>query len=326
MRVNHVSFIRPFRSDTSGGSKSEVAIIEAGRALGHQIRFSYVQPDPCIDIFDEAEIYLLVDIHNASFALRRFNRAFLKNIINKKRYVHFNHAYVDVCHQGYLPCNGQIESESCPFQRSGWSRGLVRGTLDLLRPAEFRSQYCFRRFTADLYGNALLNVFVSPLHRQVVQGLLGEEIVGAYYECKPLIDRSMFYDRRLERDIDNLFVGVLSEAKGLENMKARFPDGNVVLVGPRAQSTSSSFGHQVGPVPYEEVPLWMNRAKNLVFLPRWPEPQGRVVFEAALCGCNLILNENVGAVSFDFPPADIDAWCHAATEFWAEVEKHVRAS
>jgi hypothetical protein len=64
----------------------------------------------------------------------------------------------------------------------------------------------------------------------------------------------------------------------------------------------------------------MNRAKNFVFLPRWPEPQGRVVIEAALCGCNLITNDHVGATSFPFDISDSSNFQNATEEFWEAIE------
>ena len=65
----------------------------------------------------------------------------------------------------------------------------------------------------------------------------------------------------------------------------------------------------------------MNRAKNFVFLPRWPEPQGRVVVEAAMCGCNLITNQNVGATSFPFDLANPANFAGAEDEFWSAIEQ-----
>jgi glycosyltransferase involved in cell wall biosynthesis len=80
------------------------------------------------------------------------------------------------------------------------------------------------------------------------------------------------------------------------------------------------FGRHPGYVPYDRIPEYMNRAKNFVFLPRWPEPQGRVVVEAALCGCNLITNENVGATSFPFDIGRSENFQNATGEFWDAVE------
>jgi hypothetical protein len=73
-------------------------------------------------------------------------------------------------------------------------------------------------------------------------------------------------------------------------------------------------------IPYHEVPILMNRAKSFVFLPRWPEPQGRVVIEAALCGCRLITNDRVGATSFPFDISRIDHFKGATADFWDKIE------
>ena len=73
-------------------------------------------------------------------------------------------------------------------------------------------------------------------------------------------------------------------------------------------------------VPAYSTPGWMNWAKRFVFLPRWPEPQGRVVIEAALCGCELALNGQVGAASFDFDLKDPKNLTGAEEEFWLALE------
>lgn len=104
-------------------------------------------------------------------------------------------------------------------------------------------------------------------------------------------------------------------------MRRSFPDGNITLIGKRMPGVDPSFGNQIGFVPYEEVPIYMNRAKNFVFLPRWPEPQGRVVVEAAMCGCNLVVNGNVGALSFDFDLRDPRNYEGAAADFWGTLEQ-----
>ena len=87
-----------------------------------------------------------------------------------------------------------------------------------------------------------------------------------------------------------------------------------------APGINIDFGNYLGPVPYDQVPIYMNRAKNFVFLPRWPEPQGRVVAEAALCGCNIIGNENVGALSFGADLTDPSYYKGVEDAFWKKVE------
>jgi len=73
-------------------------------------------------------------------------------------------------------------------------------------------------------------------------------------------------------------------------------------------------------VPQEQMPLLLNRARNYVHLPRWPEPFGLIVAEAALCGCNLIVNENVGAISWKLDLADPAVYEDSCGRYWNELE------
>ena len=80
------------------------------------------------------------------------------------------------------------------------------------------------------------------------------------------------------------------------------------------------FGKHIEHVDNSELGKYLNRSKHFVHLPSWKEPMGRTVIEAALCGCKIIFNENVGACSFDFDisdPANIDG---SATEFWQKLK------
>jgi hypothetical protein len=312
MKVNYVAYLNPFECD-GGGERNMRALIEYGRAIGHEIRISSVYPNRKINVFNSPDIFLLVDIHNCPGNRKRLDTGFLNPIVQNEKYVHVDNAYVDVCDMPYLPCNGNVKGELCPFKV---------GFLDLRSSRLFKNRRCSRNSVVPLYEKAVLNVFASPLHRRIIQNLIGSALVGRYYEYKILLDTNLFYNRSLERDIENLFVGVICEAKGLENMKQRFPDGNIVLIGPTTKSSDKKFGRRVGPVPYHDVPIWMNRAKNFVLLPRWPEPGCRTVVEAALCGCNLITNENVGILSYGFDIGNPSNFSNAEKEFWKALKYH----
>ena len=313
MKINYVAYLDPFEYG-GGGELTWRRLLEVGTELGHKIKVSSVYKSVKIDIFKKADLFLLANIYNnpVRFKPRRlkrfFDKDFIKNIIRNEKYIHFDNAYCDVCDlPGYLPCNGLIRGQECPFKRR-WTFWL--------------SKKCFRNSTRDLYKYSILNVFLSPFHRKTVQKMLEEDIVGDYYECKPVIDYRKFYDQKIERHIDNLFVGVICEAKGLNNMKKQFPDGNIVMIGKTKKGEDKKFGKRLGYVPYEEMPTYYNRTRNFVFLPRWPEPRGRAVLEAALCGCNLICNDSVGALSFPFDIRDPKRFSNAEEEFWEIVESY----
>lgn len=295
-------------------------LLDTGRARGHDIRRTTVRPrrrPPNV----RPDVTLLIDVfnHGHTFrslgAWRAFGEHFLEELCDAAPFVHLSNAYVDVCNLPYLPCSGDA-APRCPF------KPLALRHRVLLRDV---GKACFaeRHLVRRLYEASVLNVFLSPLHQAVVERILHLSQRPPAFILKPLIDTQLFHDMGLPRDIENLFVGVISEAKGLDTMRQRFRDTDIYLVGRVAPGTSVDFGHHVDHVPYDEIPRWMNRAKNFVFLPRWPEAQGRVVAEAALCGCNIVGNENVGALSFDFDLADPSHYQNTEETFWKRLESLV---
>ncbi len=300
------------------------ALLDAARARGYDVRISSVRP-----IGDERhaepDLVLFIDIHNIGHtwqslgAWRGFSQSTLRAVASQAPFVHLSNAYVDVCNLPYLPCSGQPAGAACPAKQAmPWAQRRL-----LLRDisTDCSASHASRRW---LYEEAALNVYLSPLHQRVTQSLLQLKDSLPSYVLSPMIDTSRFYNRGIERDIDYLFVGVISEAKGLDAMRKQYGDKDLWLVGGISPGGNLDFGRHVPHVAYDEVPLYMNRAKNFVFLPRWPEPQGRVVAEAALCGCNIIGNENVGALSFDMDLSDPANYTGVEDGFWDRVEGIVK--
>jgi len=320
MRINLVSFLDP-RVYQGGGEMISRRLLEEGLVRGHDIRVSSVRPDG-VELHDSPHLSLLIDIFNFGHTLtslgawRGFSQRFIDDVTRQSPFVHLTNAYVDVCNLPYLPCSGNC-AEFCPIKPT-------LGALDRLIIRDW-GKTCFARLQSvkNLYENAALNVYLSPLHRHVTETLLGSEKLPPSFILKPLIETSRFSNLEMERDIEYLFVGVVGEAKGLEVMRERFRDKDIHFIGRCAPGVELDFGKHLGHVPYADVPTYMNRAKNFVFLPRWPEPQGRVVAEAALCGCNIVGNENVGALSFDMNLADPQNYVGVEDGFWQTLERLV---
>jgi len=295
------------------------ALIEAGRKRGHTIRLRSVRP--YVDEGTEnADLYWLVDAFNfpqtfkSQGAWRHFPSALLEDIADNRPFIHMSNAYADVCNLGYLPCSGNA-TPRCPH----------KSPVHLVRNLALRDfgQKCFALdpLVRKLFKRSVLNVYVSPLHEKTIERILGAVVLPQSFVLKPMIDSKAFCDQGRERDIDYLFVGVIGEAKGLSAMRERFRDADIHFVGKVAPGEKLDFGTYHGSVPYHEIPDFMNRAKHFVFLPRWPEPQGRVVIEAALCGCKLVTNQNVGATSFPFDICNPANFAHANDEFWDAIEQ-----
>jgi glycosyltransferase involved in cell wall biosynthesis len=320
MKLNVFSFMNPLVHG-GGGEMISRALIEEGRRRGHDIRVSSVRP--FLDVqHEDPDLNIFIDIHNFGHtwrslgAWRGFDEQVLRRAAARAPFVHLTNAYVDFCNLPYLPCSGEQGVMGCPIKpQINWARKRI-----LLRDV---STACgaSKESMRWLYAEAALNVYLSPLHQRVTESLLALQTPPPAYILPPMIDVTRFFNQGLERDIDYLFVGVISEAKGLNAMRERFRGANIVLVGRCATDARVDFGTHIAHIPYDEVPRYMNRAKNFVFLPRWPEPQGRVVAEAALCGCNIVGNENVGALSFGADLSEPANYTDIEANFWQRVEK-----
>jgi hypothetical protein len=311
MKINFVTQINP---DFPGGGGEAVnrSLLAAGNERNHHIKVTAAFPDLTIDLFDKPDMVIFGDIYNQPSARSRLDDEIIRDLTSGP-YMLLDNAYTGACDLGYLPCNGETDGKKCRHKRSF---GVQSHRL-------LRRRGCFAQETVALYRDARLSAFVSPLHRRVMQNIQGIDVIGDYFELRPTVDTAVFYDRGGERDIENLFVGTLSEAKGMNNLKRMFPSGDITLAGPAGPGADTGFGRWLGPVDYSEIPGLMNRARNFVYLPRWPEPMGRVVVEAALCGCNLLTNGNVGATSFDFDIGNHINMEGATSEFWEKVEAAV---
>jgi glycosyltransferase involved in cell wall biosynthesis len=297
------------------------ALVEVGLGRGHDIRVSSVRPRKT-DVHAQPDLILFIDIHNHAHswrslgAWRGFDQAELRHASRRAPFVHMTNAYVDLCGLPYLPCTGNRTGTCCPAKPEvSWvRRNLLFRDQSMACTAKMESRLW-------LYRDAALNVYLSPLHAQVSETLIGLPKPPPFFIMPPTIDTTRFFNQQIERDIDFLFVGVISEAKGFKAMREKFAGENIVLIGKCAPGIEVDFGTHIDHLPYDQIPLYMNRARNFVFLPRWPEPQGRVVAEAALCGCNIIGNDNVGALSFGYDLSDSKIYHDNEGLFWNRVEE-----
>ena len=321
MNINFVSYLDPYKYG-GGGEVVNRQLIEAGIERGH--KFTFTSARKKTDGYDKsADFDFLADVFNYPETLKsrgawiHLDKVLLNSIVNTRPFIHLTNGYADVCNLGYLPCSG-LATNPCKFKLP---KNVKRNTAAL----DFKND-CFvqNQIVHKAYSNSILNVYVSPLHQEITSKILGFNDSLKSIVVKPLIDTSAFFNYNSDRDIEYLFVGVLSEAKGFFNLQKEYSDKDLVIVGDVHPGVKLNFGKHLGKLPYSEIPKIMNRAKNFVFLPRWPEPQGRVVVEAALSGCNLIVNENVGAISFPFDISEPKNLENSAETFWEELEMQIK--
>lgn len=234
------------------------------------------------------------------------------------RPIWLSNAYVDVCDRPYLPC----APLDLPTSRS-CTRPDVPAGRHLLRPDG--GETCFAWWTAELLGQAKQMWFLSPLHRDTTQAIVEpRQRLIAPQLLRPTLDPfPLLAVRGRTRDIPDLFVGSFTRAKGADEILASV-DRLVVfgsvehgLVDPKID-----FRGRLQPVA---IPDLLSRAKRVHFLPRWPEPFGRVAAEAVLAGCSLVTNELLGAASWRRPLDDPKFYERSAEEFWHKAAQAPRS-
>jgi len=298
MTINFLSYLDPFKYK-GGGEFALRTVIERGRQRGHGIRVFARRTGKLSKLISPsfnlppADLYFLADLFNCPEDPCKLDTALLERVIATERYVHFNNSYVDVCRRPALPCEGR--RTHCPDDC-----GVER----------------YRR----LSRRSIANIFVSPLHERVVSSLLGGPSIPNALIARPFVSVDLFRNVHQRRDIPYLYVGVISNYKGYENLKRRFSGEDILLIG-RNATTEQLIGRHIPYVPQKDLPSYYNRAEHLVHLPEWPEPQGRCVVEAALCGCKLITNDKVGATTFDFDISDPKVIGDAPDHLWRELER-----
>ena len=300
ININLVSYLDPFaytgggelvvRDLISGCDNAKIKLYKWARRDG---KLSKLIP-PRRKLHPNPDLWILVDVHNCPDDRLPIEAEFVRSIIHSRRYIHVDNAYVDICSCASLPCNG--ERESCLIQ-------------------------CQRESRLELYQNSICNYFLSPLHRDTVAKIAGLTDKSKLSIIHPTIDTEIFRNYGLIRDIDFLAVGTIARYKGYHEIKNRFEGlgKNFVFIG-RNSTGEKLFGTHLEWVSHDQMPSYFNRAKSFVHLPCWKEPMGRAVVEAALCGCKIITNSNVGAASFNYDISNPTNLRESASKFWREVE------
>lgn len=266
---------------SGGGELTQRALLDVGRRRGHRIqecaflhgrlqrlaRRSGLLRRLAVDW--SADAFVLTNIRNLPAFPRRIPASVIDRALSTGRAAVNQEAWVDVCPFD-VPCDGHT---------------------DRCHPA------CSREFANRLYSQARAAIFNSPLQREVIGSVLDVPLPSRQIFSRPQVDPDVFRPLDGERDIDVLYVGTVSEAKGYTNLIKRFGADRLTFAGPNALGRPVE-GTYLGRLEYEALPELYNRARTFAHLPRWLEPMGRTPVEAALCGCEVVLNERVGVATY----------------------------
>lgn len=309
IKINYVSYVDPYEFNGGGEKISRVILDYLKDNFNAEIRISSLRPMR-LNFFNNSDITIFCDIDNISAAVKKlkfikFPLFFLK-MIKGKNNIHFSNAYVDLCNKDYLPCSGDAQ-KVCPFDNK------------LCKASSKRTKF--------LYNEVDKNIFLSPLHKKISEKVLAINDTNEInsFVMKPCVDTNLFYKDDTKKDIENIFIGVIGEAKGVDGIKKYIGNEDIKFVGRISDNFKLDFGEHLGFKKYDEIPSLLRRSKNFIYCPRWPEPQGRVVVEAALCGCNIKGNKKSGAESFTFDLSDPSNYLDSVELIVAQIVENTNA-
>jgi glycosyltransferase involved in cell wall biosynthesis len=314
MIINFISFLDP-SVHHGGGEQITSALLEEGKRRGHTIHCTFQNPKK-EDYNDAADLNILWDIFNCPEQNNPFNPDWLQHITaDTMPYVYGTGGYEDLCTLGTLPCHGETDGETCGVPRSHQTFNIG----GIMRPHPGK---CLAKMRSSLLTGAKLCVFFSELHKEMIEKITGP--LPSLVAIPPVKGLERYTNKNKLRDIELMSYGGQLEYKGFYNILEAYPDKAPLFIGGGPPSLPQLFhyGHAVGTVTQEDMPDVLNRVQTFIHMPRWPEPFGITTLQAALCGCEVIENENSVVLkdkNVQELVDDIKKWEHFEP-FWEEVE------
>lgn len=275
MIANIYTIISPLSNDyyLSGGHTTGRDLINALKSAGYYV--NVITPNDQFQGPEIADLCVFFDLFNDPQGSKWFSPVEQKQFLNTNTpSVVFECAYTGATPEDY----------------GAWR----------LSDADKYQPNAIRTFMAALMSKSFANVFLSPLHYHEWCRFIDGVIPNAFNYFQK-VDHKIFNNTESERPINVLYVGAITEAKGV--VEAQYMFGNNIKFIGRGDLSLIDPSNYIGVGKPEEVAKAMNSAKFFLHLPNWKEASARTVVEAAMCGCRLLVNENVGACSFGF--ADI---------------------
>lgn len=181
-----------------------------------------------------------------------------------------------------------------------------------------------------LYTSCVKTFFLTNYHYTKFKEYYGDYFVNVEIVPDP-IDASKFYDLKIPRSEDILYVGFMHPLKGTDNFI------NYVNNNPDKTFKVAAWGDQkyenfmnsspnvsfLGKIDYVEMPELYNTHKQMYYNPEFDEPFCRAVGEALMCGMEIIGgSEKIGALHMcrEDPDGFANKCMFAAPEFWEILE------
>lgn len=260
------TIINPSNSDnTSGGPQAANSIINNIKKCGYSVEI--VTPNTNFKDPDSSLFNVYHDMFNDPSGSPWFSQDNMNAMLNSPTPFLFSEC-------AYTACN------TAPYG------DLKKGGTDLT-PISRKFMTKAARF-----------IVASPMHGEQIRVLSGVDLQNIYPYLVE-VDSKKFFDTNQERDIEYITVGAMNWWKGTDRIIDDYGSKGLKVIGYGDQFPNNTEAEFLGKIPNSEMPRFYNRSKSFVHTPRWKESFSITTAEAFLCGCRVIVNENVGAMSFN---------------------------
>lgn len=182
-----------------------------------------------------------------------------------------------------------------------------------------------QNISRPLFSRSALNVFLSPKHQQDYTRSLGSQIEGHSVTLPLAIDPDQYFrDETIPREHGSVLVPTLRKCTDAANKYVAANNDKKYYVVGKGGSLKARRVEHLHRLNTRKMVEMYNRCGYMLHIPdsRWPGE--RVYFEAILCGCEPIVNENVGHASWSWgsdPDRIREELSQAPFAFWRAVER-----
>lgn len=159
----------------------------------------------------------------------------------------------------------------------------------------------------ELYNSCHLVQFLSPLHQNVINKLVSVEVKQTCIASPVNLEKFRNKTPLNQRKAEALIIGDRQRSSPLAKILAKDAGYRIKRI------YSANY-------PFKDMPNLYNQYQAVIVAPRMLHSFGRVAVEALACGCKLLNNDRVGALSW---PDPVTASKNANTLFWDTVTQNL---
>lgn len=212
-----------------------------------------------------------------------------------------------------------------------YEKAQIEALTDTGKCIRYEHDYWVADHYPELYKKVKLNIFLSPLHLETAEKKVGYKIKNYTLIPSP-IDSKLFEVGEDKEKCSVLWVGNICKEKG-SDMFIDYVKNNtnykfyVAGWGSEVENIKGLENVEfLGEMELKDLVKEYQRCEYFYHRPVWEEPFGRSVIEAYLCGCNLLVSDNVGAISWDWDYSnyeEIKKNVQSQNNFWRVIKNEV---